>query len=166
MIRLALVGLLLVSCSSGPRKATSLESAPERPNPSGDHGNFRKPLASISYETLNRHLGYESILTTPEKEAFWKTIHGMDVVWTGIIDEIGDPRETTVPVKLRVGRRSTDWDTIVFFNPEHYPKLKWYQPGDTITFRGSIEKYELTSVGVQVSIARGRFVSDTETTGS
>jgi hypothetical protein len=164
--KLAIVGLLLVSCSSGPRKATSLESAPERPDPSGEHGSYRKPLALISYETLNRHLGYESTLTTPEKEAFWKTIHGMDIVWTGIIDEIGEPREMAVPVKFRVGRQSTDWDTIVFFDPEHYQKLKWYRPGDTITFRGSVEKYELTTVGVQITIARGRFASEPSPAGS
>jgi len=165
--KLAVFCLLLLSCSTGPRRTSSLEtSGPVEPDTSSDHGIYRKPLAMVTYEVINQHLGGSSHLSEVEKLAFWETVRGLDVVWTGIITEIGEPRELAIPVRLRVGRKSVDWDTIVFFDPETYEKLKWYASGDTISFRGSLERYENTTIGVQVTVVRGHFAKMEEASGT
>lgn len=158
MKRSIVVVFLLAGCSSGPRQR-SVERSPGRPAAleETEQGRYDKPLALVTYETMDNHLGPGTRLSDDEQEVFWGTIRGHDVVWTGTITEIGERRPLAVPVRLRVGRQSGDWDTIVFFSPDFADRLRWYKPGDVITFRGSLERYEKTTEGIQVTVVKGRF---------
>lgn len=161
MKRLILVSILISGCSGVPRQPPA---GPALPPPTivevPEHGIYDRPLAMITYETINRHLGGASTLSEDEKKVFWDTISGHDVVWTGTLVEVGHRHPLAVPVKLRVGRKSRSWDTLVFFNPEHEEKLNLFRSGDAFTFRGNLESFEETTLGIQVTLVQGRFAED------
>lgn len=150
--------LLIIGCSAGRSQRTAREVPPEPPVVEiPEHGLYDRPLALVTYEVINQHLGADSRLTADEKKVFWETIRGRDVVWTGTLVEVGERRPLAVPAKLQVGRKSRSWDTLVFFNPEHEQKLRRQEIGDSFSFRASLESFEQTTLGVQVTVVQGRF---------
>jgi hypothetical protein len=161
--RFGFVLILAISCSGVPRQRTPSPAKPDLPpSETPEHGLYDKPLAMMQYEVISRHLGTESTLSEDEKKVFWESIRGHDVVWTGSVFEIGQRHPLAVAVRLQVGRKSPSWDTLVFFNPEHEEKLRGYQKGDAFTFRASLESFERTTLGIQVTLVQGRFAKPPE----